>query len=593
MYWDEVLPILIIGVAFNLAASYLIGAAKEAISWAPGWYLSVGHLFQDTSGTCFAALALGPWWGALVGVVSSTLNTFWISEQIGDAFAYTCVQIGLALAWGYVGRIVYANATLVVPRLAELRWRAIGAFTLLVLAGAITATVLADQVKLALLEKAGGNIFQGPTAAYYATIEQYLRELESKTADLAIGEYLRALQSAIGRRELALGIFDFYANLLDKGLSVATAIILLRVVGLVPSAHSLGNRTLPVRFRQRLKVGADSIGWFLALYGVYLLISALVLREIHFMHSPVGASVGEWMPQLAVLLLFPFVVAFIGCAFLVFGRKRDAVIEISRQERHDLYDRIRGPNAWSSAGLEKSRFFFVQQNSGYGLVASLAMWPVKTYLMTARGVWIYFFGMAAASLLFVYERKESLQIFRRAQQWLVDMGDSFVKRDGDAHLAAMAALFLEVLRGDLSPGGAGPSRVGRTVHQIVVNRAESGWLKEMRTIREVDHLLLIAAENVRDVDPLDEFLTRINEQLGIRLVILLCVAIDPSQVRQLRDSQRSTGCDLIVLEANDMRDLIRVRAEGKDMGSVFAQSRVSSRFARIVEHSEMALPDIQ
>jgi hypothetical protein len=583
VYWDEVLPILIIGIAFNLAASYLIGAAKEVFSWGPGWYLSFGHLFQDTSGTCFAALALGPWWGALVGVVSSTLNTFWISEQFGDAFAYTCVQIGLALAWGYAGRAVYADATLIEPKLAELRWRALGAFVVLVLAGTLTATILADQVKLALLEKAGGDIFQGPNAAYYSAIEQSLRGLESKIDEFAIGQLLLDLQNKIGRRQLALGIFDFYANLLDKGLSVTTSLVLLRVIGLIPSPHSLGTRSLPMALGQRFKVGAESIASFFAIYTIYLLVSAFVLQEIHFMHSPAGAAVGNWMPQLAALLLFPFVVGCVVYALLVFRRRRDAYVEMNRLGRYELYGGIRGPNPWSSAGLQKSRFFFVQQNSGYGLIVSLVMWPAKTYLMNARGIWVYFFGMAATSLLFVYERKESLHLFRKAQQWQADLQDSFVKRDGVAHIPTMIALFFDIFRSDLSPGPGGQRQIGRTVYQIAVNSAESGWLNEMRTINEVDHLLLIAAEGVQDVDSLDACLTQIKEQLDIHVAVLLCVGIDASQVRQLRDIRRATGCDLIVLEPGDMRDLIAARSQGKDLGTIFARSRVSSRFARMLE----------
>jgi hypothetical protein len=335
--------------------------------------------------------------------------------------------------------------------------------------------------------------------------------------------------------------------------------------------------------RQRLKVGADSIVSFLAIYAVYLLISALVLREIHFMHSPVGAAVENWMPQLAALLLFPF---FVGCfvlIFLIYRPRRDAHVELNRCQRAELYNEIRGPNPWSSAGLRRSRFFFVQQNSGYGLIASLAMWPVKTYLLTARGIWIYFFTMAAVSLVFVYERKESLHVFRLAQQWQADLRNSFIRSEGTAHLLAMNSLFFDILRGDLSPVSGEAKQVGRTIHQIAVNSAESGWFRDMRIINEVDYLFLIAAEGVQDVDFLNARLTQLNEALGIRLVVLLCVNVDPFQVQPLRDIRRATGCDLVVLDASDMRDLIVARTQGKDLGSIFARSRVSSRFARMAE----------
>jgi hypothetical protein len=257
-------------------------------------------------------------------------------------------------------------------------------------------------------------------------------------------------------------------------------------------------------------------------------------------------------------------------------------VDACRKARRELYNGIRGPHPWSLPGLQKSRFFFVQHNSGYGLIASLVMWPAKTYLLSARGLWLYFLVMAATSLLFVYDRREFLRVFRNAQEWRAALERSFV-RAGASTVPSMLALFLDVLRGDLARGPGGERRVGQAVHQVAVNAAESGWLSEMRLIIEADHLLLIAAESVPEIEGLDESLAAIKHELGIPLAVILCTEIDKTDVLRLREIRRTTGCDIIVLDACDMQDLISDRAQQKDPGRVLVRSRVSSRFARMLQ----------
>ena len=54
--------------------------------------------FLDMIGTMVAAVILGPWWGALVGVITNVVSSF-ISGPIGLPFA-VCNVAG-ALVWGY------------------------------------------------------------------------------------------------------------------------------------------------------------------------------------------------------------------------------------------------------------------------------------------------------------------------------------------------------------------------------------------------------------------------------------------------------------------------------------------------------------
>jgi len=55
-------------------------------------------IFLDMIGTAVVAIVLGPWWGALVGVITNVVSSF-ITGPIGLPFA-ACNVIG-ALVWGY------------------------------------------------------------------------------------------------------------------------------------------------------------------------------------------------------------------------------------------------------------------------------------------------------------------------------------------------------------------------------------------------------------------------------------------------------------------------------------------------------------
>jgi len=585
VYRDEVWPILIVGVAFNLAGTLLVAMAKAPYVGQTAWYFSFALLFQDTTGTAFTALALGPWWGALVGVISSTLNSFWPvdfsgsftlasvvnSEIFADAFVYTTVNIGLGLAWGYVGRAVHAEAVLIAPDVRVFGRRALLSILALMAAGVVSATVLADLVKLSLLEKAGGDLFQGPNSTLYWAIERHLQFLGMRA----------------GTRELALGIFDFYANIADKGLSLLIALTLLNVMGIVPSAYSHGNRTIPVSLGQRLKVGADSVVGFVAVYAAYLLLGRMVLQHVHFTHSPIGAGLENWMKPIGALLLFPFAVAYLVFVFgtLTLRRETDAQIEMRRVQRAELYDRIRPPNPWSRSGLERSQFFFIQQNSGYGVLASLVTWPAKSYLPNAT--WISFFAMAGVSLLFLFERRQALGAFRKAQEWLLRL-NKFVFGAGP-QASPVLPLLLEIVD-DLKGGPGGLRRAGRISYQIAINAAKTGWLYEIRSFRGIDHLILIAPEETESVGAIWNFAMRMQEETGIAAALVVVRALNEQQTRQLHAMCRNSRFVLLVLEFADMQALIEARAQNKDLGAVLAPTRVESRFVRMLETGASGLP---
>jgi energy-coupling factor transport system substrate-specific component len=71
--------------AVGLAANYAAGLLKLPI-------------YLDTIGTCVVAILLGPWWGALVGVITNLVG----SIQYGPTnIPFAVVNIVAALMWGY------------------------------------------------------------------------------------------------------------------------------------------------------------------------------------------------------------------------------------------------------------------------------------------------------------------------------------------------------------------------------------------------------------------------------------------------------------------------------------------------------------
>jgi energy-coupling factor transport system substrate-specific component len=71
--------------ALNIVGGFIIGIVKVPI-------------FLDMIGTMVVAVALGPWWGALTGIITNTAGSL-INGPVGIPFAL-CNVVG-ALVWGY------------------------------------------------------------------------------------------------------------------------------------------------------------------------------------------------------------------------------------------------------------------------------------------------------------------------------------------------------------------------------------------------------------------------------------------------------------------------------------------------------------
>ena len=83
-----VVTLIPVAAALNIVGGYIAKALQLPI-------------FLDMIGTAVVSIVLGPWWGALVGVITNVVSTF-ISGPISLLFA-VCNVAG-ALVWGYFHR---------------------------------------------------------------------------------------------------------------------------------------------------------------------------------------------------------------------------------------------------------------------------------------------------------------------------------------------------------------------------------------------------------------------------------------------------------------------------------------------------------
>ena len=91
------------------------------------------------------------------------------------------------------------------------------------------------------------------------------------------------------------------------------------------------------------------------------------------------------------------------------------------------------------------------------------------------------------------------------------------------------------------------------------------------------------AENVAFRRALGGVATRAGERLQTRNPYKGLRAFEEADVTWLRDVGRTTGYDLVALDGRDVMRLVAARAQHNDPGIVLVRSRVSSRFARMLE----------
>lgn len=551
VYRDEVSPVLLTGIVLNLLGGYVVDRLKGG-GGGDDWF-GIHMLWQDTGGTAFVALALGPWWAAAAAVVSSMLNTF-LSENFGDAYAYATVNVGLGIAWGYVGRLVNANGIVVAPKISDLRGRAVLAAVALVLTGACVATLIADLVKLSLIERAGGHLFQGRPV--YGVFDAWLQSL-APGADT---------------RVLALAGVDFYQNIFDKGLSLIAALVLCNRMGVTSTAQPY---PVAMTLAQRLRVGGDSIVCFTLVYALYLVFARVALQRLRFEYSPEGAGIDNWMGPVGALLLFPLALAYLAFVFASLQQRRhgDRTIERNRAERAELYERIRNRGPWLGS--------LFRENSVYGLVLSLLAWPLREQLQGGVLFWAYFAAMLLLAALFFSHRRQTLELFEKAMGWRAAIRNSLRSEAGAAELIPV---LLNIASGALLPGAVGVRSAGRLFYQVAANGAVSGWLHDLRGFNGIDHVLLAVVPGGERFDASTlTLLKQLVSATGIEAMIVLSDSYVEQNIRDLHALRRTMQAYVIALDRDDIHELIETRLQNKDVGMLLARRQIEGRFVPLLD----------
>lgn len=171
-------------------------------------------IFLDMIGTAVVAIVLGPWWGALVGVITNTGSAF-LTGPISLPFAL--VNVVGALVWGYGVRSFGMGRT--IPR-----------FFVLNLLVALAATLTAVPIYVFIFGGATGAFSDVLTAAFLAMGQNLIVSVFSSNilvslADKIIGGFV------------ALAIIEALPTSLTSGIGLVKPprmqLILVAAVGIV------------------------------------------------------------------------------------------------------------------------------------------------------------------------------------------------------------------------------------------------------------------------------------------------------------------------------------------------------------------------
>ena len=153
-------------VALNIVGGFIASALRLPV-------------YLDMIGTAISAIVLGPWWGALVGVLTNTGSAL-ISGPVSLPFAI--VNVAGALVWGYGVRQLGMGRTL--PR-----------FFVLNVIVAVVCTIIAAPIIVLVFGGATGNTADALTGVFLAVGQNLVGSVFSSNiltslADKIIGGFV-------------------------------------------------------------------------------------------------------------------------------------------------------------------------------------------------------------------------------------------------------------------------------------------------------------------------------------------------------------------------------------------------------------------
>jgi energy-coupling factor transport system substrate-specific component len=198
-----VVAVVPVAAALNIVGGYINTVLKLPI-------------FLDMIGTMVTAVILGPWWGALVGVVTNVVNSF-ISGPISLPFAV--VNVVGALVWGYANIWGWMKKT----------W----SFFLVNILVAFICSVFAVPIYVFVFGGATGHFADVMTAAFLAMGQNLIVSVFSSNILVSLAD--KIISGFVG-----LAIIEALPENLSSGANLPKAEglnkIILPVVGIVVGA---------------------------------------------------------------------------------------------------------------------------------------------------------------------------------------------------------------------------------------------------------------------------------------------------------------------------------------------------------------------
>jgi len=447
----EVLPVLVVGILFNLLGRYgCAHALQPFMTWLNEIFLhsdkgviaSLGNqAFLDMGGTAYAAVMVGPWWAAAVGVVSNAINGGYYDAY----FPFGVVNILGGLAWGY-----YATATNMRVRIAEqpAPWREIARlYFIYVLIGGVVGGLGSSITHLILYPSMHHPFTHGSA---YDLIRHF------------------SVFAGQGGEIKLMFAGDLLRDLIDKAIGVAGAFFWILLIPVVP----LGLEA--PKGMEKFKSDVVSIFSFAIVYSLYLTAARFAKPVIQFMAAdhPI-----EWLhyPLVIAWLYVPIALALAAYLLLSFdssetyGRQMNA----RRIARRRLYRELEPPTPWIFARRELD-LRLTQGRRIYGLILSIAFWPIGKEFTTVIATAVYFGVVFYALLAFSIQNRKFVDRYIGAREHIAAL-----HRWMDVTSVKPAAEFLSLLVDRLAGGlseSAGKLRIlGQLVYQLIYVPRETGW----------------------------------------------------------------------------------------------------------------------
>jgi uncharacterized membrane protein len=551
----EILPVVVVGLLLNLLGRYFASTRLSFTSISPDM---PDFLFLDMAGTALVAFVAGPWWAAIVGILGSAFDGLYYTAY----FPFGTVSIVGGLTWGYLARLPRVQRALALGKDWLSVRRGFYAYLLMVVSGAVVCDVVSAVVKAILYPRMGLPL------------------------DLHRVYYLHALQMAQAwhlphSSMLSLLGADLVRELMDKALSVAVALAFLMMMGFVPSPKE--RQALRKRSWSRwdqLKTDAHPILLFAITYAVFLFVARMTRPALLY---PDATQAIYWLqdPLVLFLLYTPIILAVTAFLLLSYDPTSSAgqALDADRKRRSALYRRLLYRPGQEFHQVEKTELFRVlRQESVYGLLATVLLWPQRLHVGGSVVPILLYFGVTVVfASVFFHERRQFSQRWKKARGWL-DTTRGWMRLDGNRSAPEHVLHTLaEVLGKDLFMPAPYCSHHGSIWFLPCILFGNSPSLRDFAQRKRSDRVLLVLPSGPGNIS--ERIAQDVRESMNVaaaETVILLTTTpevVEDHLYRWLEEEQ-AAGREVILMGWEDVEAAIVTATRREDIGKVLARCRL-------------------